>query len=637
MKENIRKILGLPISTLYDYWTHYWRSLISQLQSKSNIDVVLDSPRYVLEDIILEIRGNRLKNQDNAKYFLFRLSEFDKNDRSFADLCHPIIATILASQLSEQSCEIVLNLCNKALDILDNDSYHDSLLEELAQILNSDKGLTSANKSSLRYATKLIVSEFVAKGYELEDIESLPLVVPNVVLGCGETVLYAPKVYKGLDKDKFESEELYHEAVFDYIQHRSIKEKLESLYEHFHRKEEDAIALMRLSNIKGDVELQIGDVCIYSPHSKKYISDKYSLSKIEEIDSEYKYLNAAVPIKHLDLNSSRKKSKEKLLKVLDLISLGLNEKNPVGIMQNEFVLVKDGKEIGQSTSMEGNDPRYADRQQKYSYIESLDADRYKEDFEWISSHFVSLEGDKQIQAQKSMHWFYKANQADKNEDILLFSWFSLESLLRLDEPSRQMLPIKEKSSKGILSVIQELVCYIMSKHTFHNKIWDAYERQIYFYKDYDNYYDIPQNIAQSSAIDLENGDKYRIKDFFEHLNDLIISINDEIEKDKLNEVYEFYSGIAPMNKYMDNLKNDLLMIYRLRNMMVHDAMIQSLGLENYAKKINYIACIVLRCFLIYLKKHPESTIFDFMIETIASGKVFMGNYEYELIKKIGKP
>ena len=120
MKENIREILGLPITTLYDYWTHYWRSLISQLQSKSNIDVALDSPRYVLEDIILEIKGNRLKNQDNAKYFLFRLSEFDKNDRAFTGLCHPIISTILASQLSEQSCEIVLNLCNKALDILDN-------------------------------------------------------------------------------------------------------------------------------------------------------------------------------------------------------------------------------------------------------------------------------------------------------------------------------------------------------------------------------------------------------------------------------------------------------------------------------------------------------------------------------------
>lgn len=55
MKENIREILGLPITTLYDYWTHYWRSLISQLQSKSNIDVALDSPRYVLEDIILEM------------------------------------------------------------------------------------------------------------------------------------------------------------------------------------------------------------------------------------------------------------------------------------------------------------------------------------------------------------------------------------------------------------------------------------------------------------------------------------------------------------------------------------------------------------------------------------------------------
>lgn len=114
------------------------------------------------------------------------------------------------------------------------------------------------------------------------------------------------------------------------------------------------------------------------------------------------------------------------------------------------------------------------------------------------------------------------------------------------------------------------------------------------------------------------------------------SLNDEIEKDKLKEVYEFYRRIDSRNRYFDSLKNDLLMIYRLRNMMVHNAMIQYIGLDNYAKKINYIACVVLRYFLTYLKNHPESTIFDFMVETVASGKVFMDNYEYELKKKFGK-
>lgn len=306
-------------------------------------------------------------------------------------------------------------------------------------------------------------------------------------------------------------------------------------------------------------------------------------------------------------------------------------------MQNEFVLIKEGKEIGQSTCMEGNDPRYADRQPEFSYLESFDAEQSKADLEWIASHFVSFDMNKNIQIQNSMHWLYKANQSEKNEDILLFSWFSLESLLKIDDASRQMIVIKGKNLKGVLSVIQEIVCYIMLKHTFHNKIWDVYEKQIYFYKNHDNYYDVPENIAHSAAIDLEEGEKYRIKDFFEHLNVLLHSLNDEIEKDKLKEVYEFYSGIDSINKYFDSLKNDLLMIYRLRNLMVHNAMIQSIGLDNYAKKINYIACVVLRHFLTYFKNHPESTIFDFMVETVASGKVFMDNYEYELKKNFGKP
>lgn len=48
-----------------------------------------------------------------------------------------------------------------------------------------------------------------------------------------------------------------------------------------------------------------------------------------------------------------------------------------------------------------------------------------------------------------------------------------------------------------------------------------------------------------------------------------------------------------------------------------------------------MCCIA--AFLTYFKNHPESTIFDFMVETVASGKVFMDNYEYELKKNFGKP
>lgn len=475
----------------------------------------------------------------------------------------------------------------------------------------------------------------MAKGYDLEDIQSLPTVIPNVVMAEGGNVIFAENNYKELDRGDFEDNESYYDAVSERIERLTVKERLEPLYSYFHREEEDVIALIRLSNIKGKIEFQIGNICVYSPILKKYIKEDAHLSKIENVDERYFYLNAAIPIKHLSFHSSKNRAKEKICKVLDLLALGLNGAKPIGIMENELVLVKNGREIGQSDSVIGNDPRYAERQQEYSYWESLDANEYLDDFRWIAKHFGNLNEVKNVQVYNSMHWFYKATQADKLTDVLLFSWFSLESLLKIDEKLRCLLLYQNKGLKGVLPIIQEIVCAVFAKYTFYHKIWHVYENLVRSYTSNDNYYDIPESIAQQAALDLLGGDKYRLHDFVNHFDKVIECVNDEVEKDRLLEVLEFYKNRSPMEDYLNNLRCDLLMICRLRNMIVHNALITSVNMKNYAQKARYISGVILRHFMSQLKKNPKASNFDVMVEIVASGKVFLESYEIELKKLHG--
>ena len=107
MNEQIRNIKGLPYKNLYVYWQHYWDNCLDTLMDKDNVSFKIVGPRMLLIDLIDELEGHGMANQDNISYFRTQISSLDKYDEVFHLLCHPIIACLLqrlSDKMNRESC-----------------------------------------------------------------------------------------------------------------------------------------------------------------------------------------------------------------------------------------------------------------------------------------------------------------------------------------------------------------------------------------------------------------------------------------------------------------------------------------------------------------------------------------------------
>ena len=102
----------------------------------------------------------------------------------------------------------------------------------------------------------------------------------------------------------------------------------------------------------------------------------------------------------------------------------------------------------------------------------------------------------------------------------------------------------------------------------------------------------------------------------------------------INNVYElaqmetFYQNEEGIKEKTNQLCDDLLMIYRLRNMIVHNAALSCVNLSFYAREVMFIAQRVIR--YVIDKAGGEKSIEEIVLEAKLDYQVFMANFNEEL-------
>lgn len=66
MNDNLRKIFNYPTDTPLKFWLKYWESYIKELCDLDNYETQLDSPHFLLNDIVAEIEYNTFKSKQSA-------------------------------------------------------------------------------------------------------------------------------------------------------------------------------------------------------------------------------------------------------------------------------------------------------------------------------------------------------------------------------------------------------------------------------------------------------------------------------------------------------------------------------------------------------------------------------------------
>lgn len=629
MDDYRREIMELPYKNLYSYWQHYWSNCIDNLIDKDNVSFKIVGPRMLLKDLIEEIDGHDLYNQENIAYFRNQIRTLDKNDEVFHTLCHPIVVCLLQRLGNKNNKESSIILCKKILDTLVVKQYFTLLVDWLADTIDKTSINDYSSRKKINEITHLVIAEYVAEGFLLDEIKSFATEIPGVAIAVGGIVMAAPPEFDTLKESDFSTQEEYYEAVFVAIKKRSVYKSLDELKHYYYEPPREAFFIVRLNGLKGQIDDYIGDINIYSPKIKRYITENNSLSQVETVTEDRDRVNAAIPIEFVSLYQAKVLAEAKLEEVLDMLMLTYRTKEPVTIATNFCAVVADGKEISWSHSVRGNDPLMLSKDEMSRYLDALDlTDVKKDDFQFMTEkHRIFEVGQDALKRRlkNAAHWYTKAIAADKGVDTLLYSWFAIEGLLKVNRQTQSEIVDKDPNS---LKVIQEFVISIFCKRYPFNYLRRTYRNFIYLTNQHDNYYDITKDVINKAGLNIKEGDCYRDGEFLKAIPNMIECVNDDIVKDELADLHSFYQSDKVIKNKAEQLKNDLLMIYRLRNMIVHNAALSCANLSFYAREAKWIAQLVIR----YVIDHASGnkTIEEIVLGAKLDYQMFLQNFDVEL-------
>lgn len=570
---------------LVEYFQIYWVDYVASLLDGDNLDEHLESPRMLLNDIISEIVYNKFKNNENVQYFKNELSKWYKNDTALKLISGTDIQNALKHHFHETHQKILLEICKKILADLDKYNYVDKLFDGLLKHLEHYQEITSETKEYVRRCTKLIIAEFVSKGYDLQDIQDFSYDIPGVIIVAGGEVISAPDAYLNISKKQFSSEASYFKAVGDRILQRSNAEILENIKKRYYKKPIDAHVIMGLSYIKGVSEVNVGGVIIYSPTVRRFVkvSDDYPIEK----EGRYQNLCAAVPIKYIGLHSAIKQAKHKMDEVLEMLSIYYDKEDSIKYDLGKYYVVKDGDIIAESHSRAEKGMRNID--DFHIYAKAINVDILNNDQDDISALFQRLQSlsdeTTKNRLKNALHWCRSANMAITNEERLLHSWFALEGLLTVSEDVKACLT---SSHLGKIDEIKSIVVAILGKNIFKEKCLAVYSEILWRLQN-TQCLNISEDIMEHAGLNIAVGDKYQFDRFVRCAEELSNNISDELLKDKLHKISQFYKSVDCYDNEIRRLMSNIQNIYRYRNLIVHNAII-SVETTQYYTQMAYRIC-----------------------------------------------
>ena len=597
MNDNTRKIFQYPTDTPLKFWLKYWTHYIKKLCDLDDYNTQLDSPHFILNDIIAEIEYNTFKNSENRKLFKNMLSKSLKSDKVFANLYHAQCA--LAFKNWDNAPLYINSICRNILQSMGNYDYLNVISEKLVQIIKTENELSDDIKQEICLYTKSLITEFLCLGVDVHDIDNF-LDEDGVCLAEYGKVICAEDTCYELDRNDFCSENTYYEAISERLEKRSIEDYMNNIMRYFHKQPQDGHVILRLLGLKGSINLYIQGIHIYSVDNAIYLKEPH-FSKIEDPDESFLFVNIAVPISHRFLHTSINTAKTKANNIIDFLSLNIDREKELSVSKQFAVIEIDGKECGSMESVKDDIERARFYRDVESYNISNIADKlpdYLQEFD----NLKNIDSKTFRRIASALHWHKKAMCSERHEDKLLYNRIAIESILKMSEDLKKNIIAQEKEC-NILNLVKVLCSCILSRNFFYSYAKGIYIYLIHCTQNNDNYFDLSPTLIEDAKLNLREGQKIELSYFLNNISSIIEEMNDEVYKLELKKLQTFYNDKNGIADFKNVVSSDITLIYRLRNLIVHNAVFSQYQTKLYAYKAQFICGSLIHAIRHYCNKY----------------------------------
>ncbi|MGJ7033415.1 hypothetical protein [Niabella hirudinis] len=586
-----------------NFWIDHWEDLISNFLDKS-YGLTLYSPHSLIEDIIIEIEDNGFDKSENKKYFRNKLGEYYKEDKVIKDsfstefnILITILPTDRISYISEQS-KLIFEKFSKGL-------YFDTALKQLISLLDSPDPIDKSFISSISNLTNNIIVEFIKKGYDLKDIERFPNNLFDTYQYENEensTFLHT-KFPHSQDKKSFNYKNgktnwnKYAKAIKEEIDKLSIISRIKYLSNYYYKKKETVRYIFAIHGITGNGIWEFDDITLYSLNKKRFIIDDEeaiheNLHRYNEDQTKYpNLLQVVTEAQYLLPKSSLKLALTAINSKIDLLTYFYNTKTPIEVDSSKFIIEKDGELLYTSHARRKDD--YDEK-----IYHSIELEKIKSHTTELNKYLFLFEkssfANKAVsQILNAIHWFSKAENTSKDEDKLLNYWISLETLFNTQiDVTKDIL---EKNMPKV-NLIQEIISsnyifvflykYGWDLHS-HYRILGKPESPIF------NRLGIPTALLKEADLCVSIGQPIYLKKFVKNVKKIQEYEPNQFYKNQIEEIHSFYHDakyrLEALRSQINTIKEDITMIYRFRNLIVHNAHFNNTLLPYYIWKIKRYA------------------------------------------------
>lgn len=573
-----------------DYWKQYSISFIDELKSSPTFNI--NTIHVIIIQILDEIQFNNFKSKENKEYFKRMIGKNLKSDfvakEIFNDRLNKIIQKIDNSEVN-----FLNGICKEIKRQFDNGDYYIKVCNNFINLFLV-KNFSDDVKDKIKFLGKSLILELVLQGDDIENIKN---------------------IIKNLNKKITENSVQF---IEDYLKDIFIVEK--------------RIVIFQIAGLRGKCDVKFGNINIYSPYVKTYINK----DKLESYNKNIEYYNNDERDRKLNIAILMEKPKgynywneaikiaSKVFNFLE-VYLEYSEDMKIEIESKSLLLVDyDGNLVDKCLDIHDED-------KKIYVCKDIDTGKYKEINRCkMLGELLFGESNTKIEEKLkfSLYWYIKAVKNINVEEKLLYCWISLEKLFELDD-NFEIEFMHKKDKYGKNEVISKIVAPIIALSQPKEKLFELSGLLgKLFYNNLQNQKII--NGLQKLSIKEEQEGKYeylcRLLNEIDEIRCYLNIIQNELIENIKRFYYEKEYANEKLLNLKNNIENDILNIYKLRNRIVHNAFFTDDLINHYCIQcMKYTSMILNKITDIYNNKGYDK------IEDI----IISINTEYEiLVEKI---
>jgi len=580
-------------------WKDVWRELSFNYLIKDN-GLVLDSPQIIIRELILEIEENEIGNSENLKFFKKKVEYYTKFDQVFAEKFGSDFL-LLSRAIHEKRNGYVLMLCKSIEQSFKNGDYFKELVKKAGELITNSDAITYDVYFSLKVLTQRILTEMILNEISAKEYTGM---IENIFseykeYEFGYNTIFPVEFY-GFEQ-LTRVNETKDEGISHFMQSLTTLQRIDTLINYFFIKPSKYKIIFVIRGLVGSKTFQLGDVTFYSPLNQSFGKDNALFREdLQEQGTKLRFLQAAVNVNYTTNSSALSDGIGKIETALDLLQTYTNTKSPLSIDVANYLIIDDEGNFFSSTSgLDRNDVIF-------HYTGGLNLDSFGDTLRELLlsdgslDYILTSSGSKILNA---LHWFRKGNDSVKDADKLLNYWISIEHVFSNYKAISGDI-IGQGDITGKLGIVQNTMVSICLLSTLDEEVWIIH--RILRDRILNDLIILPDDLVTKAQLGKRISVEIHRDFFLGCLPEIIAHITDQALISRIEYVVDLFKNKISKKKYVETLtervSDDVLMIYRFRNMIVHNASYRNALLPFYVWRARNLAGTLLRSMIDDLKK-----------------------------------